>query len=292
MNIILFSRRQSAHVPSQIVAIFDAIERYGFDYSINEEFAEVVAAITDIEIPQQRIYHGKAPSTGGDEVMICYGGDGTLLDGIHRLSRLSTPVAGINSGRLGFLTENNGDGIDSLMERIARGELCCEPRTMLSVGGDFRGGDTRHHALNETAIQRRGATMISVETYVDGEMIATYHGDGVIVSTPTGSTAYSLSAGGPIVAPSCRCMVLAPLAPHNLSMRPAVIPDSSRIELLLRSRGGSAQLSLDNRVLRLDDGERVEITCAEERLFLATPHNNSFYDTLRNKMMWGIDRRD
>lgn len=292
MNIILFSRRQSAHVPSQIVAIFDAIARYGFDYSINEEFAEAVEAATGIVVPAGRIYRGEAPSTGGDEVMICCGGDGTLLDGIHRLSRRSTPVVGINSGRLGFLTENNGDGIDSLMERVARGELHCEPRTMLGIEGDFRGGDTVHYALNEMSIQRRGATMISVEAYVDGEMIATYHGDGVIIATPTGSTAYSLSAGGPIVAPSCRCVILSPLAPHNLSMRPVVIPDSSRIELVLRSRGGSAQLSLDNRVLRLDDGGRVRIACAGERLFLATPHNNSFYDTLRNKMMWGIDRRD
>ncbi len=291
MNIILFSRRQSAHVPSQIAAIFDSMARYGFDYSINEEFAETVAATTGIVVPSAKIYRGEAPSSGGDEVMICYGGDGTLLDGIHRLTSHSTPVVGINSGRLGFLTENNGDGIDSLMERIARGELHCEPRTMLCVEGGFRGGDTPHHVLNETALQRSGATMIAVEAYVDGEMIATYYGDGVIVSTPTGSTAYSLSAGGPIVAPSCRCMVLSPLAPHNLSMRPVVIPDSSRIELVLRSRGQSAQLSLDNRICRLGDGGRVRIACAEERLFLATPHNNSFYDTLRNKMMWGIDRR-
>lgn len=292
MNIILFSRRQSAHRPSQITAIFDAMARYGFDYSINEEFAEVVASVAGIVVPESKIYRDVAPSSGDSEVMICYGGDGTLLDGIHRLSRRSTPVAGINSGRLGFLTENNGDGIDSLMERIARGELRVEPRTMLCVEGGSQESFASYYALNETAIQRRGATMISVEAYVDGEMIATYHGDGVIVATPTGSTAYSLSAGGPIVAPSCRCMVLSPLAPHNLSMRPVVIPDSSRIELVLRSRGESSLLSVDNRVVRLDDGDRVRIACAEERLFLATPHNNSFYDTLRNKMMWGIDRRD
>lgn len=292
MNIILFSRRQSAHSPSQIASLFEAIGRYGFDYSINEEFADVVASLTGIVVPAERIYRGQAPSTGGDEVMICYGGDGTLLDGIHRLARRDTPVAGINSGRLGFLTENNGEGIDSLMERVARGQLHCEPRTMLRVESGAAGTEEVHHALNETAIQRRGATMISVEAYVDGEMIATYYGDGVIVATPTGSTAYSLSAGGPIVAPSCRCLLLSPLAPHNLTMRPVVIPDSSTIELVLRSRSQSALLSVDNRVDSLDDGDRVRITCDGQRLFLATPHNNSFYDTLRNKMMWGVDRRD
>lgn len=291
MNIILFSRRQPAHAPSQIAAIFEAVARYGFDYSINEEFARSAARIAGIDIPAEKIYRTTAPCRPGS-VMICYGGDGTLLDGIHLLSDRSTPVAGINSGRLGFLTENNGDGIDSLFGRIARGELHCQARTMLSATGDFCAEGETCRALNEISVQRHGGTMTSVETYVDGEMIATYYGDGVIVSTPTGSTAYSLSAGGPVVEPSCRCLVLAPLAPHNLTMRPVVVPDSSRIELVLHSRGRQALLSVDNRVYRLDDGGRVRITCAPERLFLVTPHNNSFYDTLRNKMMWGIDRRD
>ena len=128
-------------------------------------------------------------------------------------------------------------------------------------------GGTSLDALNEISIQRRGATMTSIETYIDGEMIATYYGDGVIVSTPTGSTAYSLSAGGPIVAPSCRCLAVAPIAPHNLTMRPVVIPDTSRIELALRSRGQEALLTADNRTYPLEDGERIAIRRSGERLF-------------------------
>ena len=146
-------------------------------------------------------------------------------------------------------------------------------------------------ALNEVTILRHGATMISVEAQIDGKTIATYHGDGLIVSTPTGSTAYSLSAGGPVVDPMCRCFVLSPLAPHNLTMRPIVVPDSSRITLKLNARDGEASLSLDNRTYRLNNSATVELAIAEESLILATPHNNTFYDTLREKMMWGVDNR-
>ena len=120
---------------------------------------------------------------------------------------------------------------------------------------------------------------------------ATYHGDGVIVSTPTGSTAYSLSAGGPVVAPTCQCLVLSPLAPHNLTMRPVVIPDSSRITIHVQARRSEAFVTLDNRNYPVSHGATFSVQRAEETIFLAVPHNISFYDTLRDKMMWGIDIR-
>ena len=133
--------------------------------------------------------------------------------------------------------------------------------------------------------------MISVETYVDEQMVATYHGDGVIVSTPTGSTAYSLSAGGPVIAPACRCLTITPLAPHNLTMRPVVIPDESVISLRVHVRHSEAFVTLDNRTYPISQSAVFTVRRAEERIFLAVPHNISFYDTLRNKMMWGIDIR-
>ena len=160
---------------------------------------------------------------------------------------------------------------------------------MLRVAGDA--ANIMPLALNEITIHRHGATMISVEAQIDGKTIATYHGDGLIVSTPTGSTAYSLSAGGPVVDPLCRCFVLSPLAPHNLTMRPIVVPDSCHITLRLNARDGEASLSLDNRTYRLNNNATVELAAAEESLILATPHNNTFYDTLREKMMWGVDNR-
>ena len=133
--------------------------------------------------------------------------------------------------------------------------------------------------------------MISVETLINDNYVATYHGDGLVVATPTGSTAYSLSAGGPIVDPMCRCFILSPIAPHNLTMRPVVIPDSSIITLRISSRGGEAQLSFDNHTYTLNDGAEVRVHLASKRVILAMPHNNTFYDTLREKMMWGVDKR-
>jgi len=133
--------------------------------------------------------------------------------------------------------------------------------------------------------------MISVETYVDNEMVATYHGDGVIISTPTGSTAYSLSAGGPVVVPSCSCLIISPLAPHNLTMRPVVIPDSATISMRIHSRHADAFITLDNRTYSVASETSFTIKRAEKAFFLALPHNISFYDTLRNKMMWGVDIR-
>ena len=139
--------------------------------------------------------------------------------------------------------------------------------------------------------QRQGAGMISVETYVNDQMVATYHGDGLIVSTPTGSTAYSLSVGGPVVAPQCACLVLSPVAPHNLTMRPIVIPSSSDVRLKVHARHAEISIATDNETCPIPEGAEFRVRLASRRFFLAVPHNISFYDTLRKKMMWGVDIR-
>ena len=289
MNIILFSRKELKHRPEQLRKMFASISRHGLEYSINEDFAMVIESLTDIRIDSLHRYCNLPPSTG-DDILITYGGDGTLLDAVELRPTPTTPIVGINCGRLGYLTADDGEGIEALFERIVERKLSFEPRQMLSVSGDLECGDNAL-ALNEVTMHRHGATMISIEAIINGKTIATYHGDGLIVSTPTGSTAYSLSAGGPVVDPMCRCLVLSPLAPHNLTMRPVVVPDSSRITLRLSARGGEAFLSLDNRTYTLRDGATIELQTASEQLILATPHNNSFYDTLRDKMMWGVDNR-
>ena len=147
-------------------------------------------------------------------------------------------------------------------------------------------------ALNEVAAQRLEATMIKVEARVNKQLVAQYNGDGVIVSSPTGSTAYSLSAGGPIVAPDCHCFLITPLAPHNFGMRPVVLPDSAEIVLKISMRQGRAMLSIDNRTYSLLDGESITIHRADEQILLVNPHNISFYETLHSKMMWDADIRN
>lgn len=163
-----------------------------------------------MQIPPEKVYGQCIGQQPADSLMVCYGGDGTLLEGVHRLCGAPIPVMGINAGHLGFLTSAPSAGLNLIFEEVAAGRLTTEPRSMIEATGDYAEQPDTELGLNEFTVQRHGAGMISVETYVDEQMVATYHGDGVIVSTPTGSTAYSLSAGGPVVAPTCACLVISP----------------------------------------------------------------------------------
>ena len=291
MKILLFSRRQLSHTAAEICQLFDALRLFGFDYAVNEEFAPLIGELTGMQIPPEKVYGQCIGQQPADSLMVCYGGDGTLLEGVHRLCGAPIPVMGINAGHLGFLTSAPSAGLNLIFEEVAAGRLTTEPRSMIEATGDYAEQPDTELGLNEFTVQRHGAGMISVETYVDEQMVATYHGDGVIVSTPTGSTAYSLSAGGPVVAPTCQCLVISPLAPHNLTMRPVVIPDTGVITLNVDARRADAFVTLDNRTYPVSHGASFTVERAEQTIFLAVPHNISFYDTLRNKMMWGIDIR-
>ncbi len=292
MKIALFSRDRVVHKPSEIEQIFAQIERYGFEYCVNEEFAPIITNLIGIEIEPSKIYGARVESLPSDAVMLCYGGDGTILEGLHRLDGSPTPVVGVNSGRLGFLASGSGADIESIFYQIAHKSLTVEARKMLAVEGDFTPERKLYLAANEFSVQRLGATMISVETRVDSQEVATYYGDGVVISTPTGSTAYSLSAGGPVVVPNCACFIISPLASHNLTMRPVVVPDSSIIELTIRSRQGDAAISLDNRTYPIGQYAKVRLSLSQVEFLLALPSNISFYGTLRKKMMWGVDLRE
>ena len=292
MKIILFSRPQVAHDAGELRQLFDGLDAFGFECVVNEEFAPVAERLTGRLFPPSARYGSRVGEVDARAaVMLCYGGDGTLLEGAHRLGGAPVPVLGVNAGHLGFLTSVPTGGRAPLLEEIRDGGLRTEPRTLLEVRGSFAQQPESTFCLNEFTVQRHGAGLISVETYVDEQMVATYHGDGVIVSTPTGSTAYSLSAGGPVVAPTCSCMVITPIAPHNLTMRPVVIPDTSRVRLHIRARHSDPFITLDNRTCAVAPEAVFTVERAEQKIFLAVPHNISFYDTLRNKMMWGIDIR-
>ncbi len=293
MKLLLFSRRGVVHATDELRRTFAAIARYGFDFVVNKEFAKTIRSLGVAQILAEKEYGcNTCPPVGDGAVMVCYGGDGTLLDGVRLLGGAPVPVVGINAGHMGFLTGGRKEAIEELFAEIARGTLRIEQRTMLRVEGAVEGMPQGALAVNEAAVQRSGAGMISVECRVDDQQVATYYGDGVIVSTPTGSTAYSLSAGGPVVAPGCRCLVISPLAPHNLTMRPVVVPDTSDVALRVRTRRSAVTLSLDNTAYDVADNTEIRVSLSEKRIFLGQAHNISFYDTLRDKMMWGVDIRD
>ena len=263
MNIILFSRKQANHRPDQIRAMWDSIHRLGFDYAINSEFVEVVEECVAESISEEHIYT-RTPLLRGEDILVTYGGDGTLLEAVGLLSGHQIPVVGINCGRLGYLTADDGDGIELLFERIAHRELSFEHRSMLRIEGDFI-GDNNCLALNEVAIHRHGATMVSVETLINGNTVATYHGDGLVVSTPTGSTAYSLSAGGPIVEPEAQNLLITPICPHDMLSR-CVVASQNRVVTveLIKNPNRNAYLSVDGgKAQRLNIGD-IEISFVKE----------------------------
>ena len=288
MKIILFSRKSIALLTEDIDTIFGAIEHYGFDYAINRAFAENIEELTSRTIAPEHIYDGTVGAQPKDTVMVCYGGDGTLLEGVHRLNGEDIPVVGINGGHLGFLALAPRENIKEVFDGIASGNLNLEQRDMLSIEGL---ADETLYALNEVSVQRLGASMISIEAAINGGSVATYNGDGVIISTPTGSTASSLSAGGPILAPSCHSCLLTPLAPRNLTMRPIVMPDASTVTLHINTRNNETSISADNRTFKISNDTVLTIKKAKRYIRLAVPHNISFFDSLRNKMMWGVDIR-
>ena len=290
MKIILFSRPQIDHRADDLKRLFSLLERYGFDYALNEEFAPVVESLLGWKLDSAKIYGQSIEADGTESLLLCLGGDGTLLEGVHRLRDKSMPVAAINFGHLGFLTSATRDDVEELFEHISERKLKFQKRTMLEVVWGERKEALK--ALNEVAVQRLEATMVKIETRVDSQLVAQYNGDGVIVSTPTGSTAYSLSAGGPVVAPECGCFLLTPLAPHNFGMRPVVLPDSAEISLTINARHGRAMLSIDNNTYTVENGTKIEIRRAGEHILLAVPHNISFYEALHSKMMWDIDIRN
>ena len=288
MKIILFSRKGITPRTEDIEEIFGAIEHYGFDYAINREFAENIEKYTSRTLQPSSVYDCFVGEQPAEAVMVCYGGDGTLLEGVHRLNGVDIPVIGINGGHLGFLALAPRENIREVFEGIASGNLNLEQRDLLCIEGL---ADEKLYALNEVSVQRLGASMISIDATIDGNAVATYNGDGVIISTPTGSTAYSLSAGGPILAPSCHSFLITPIAPHNLTMRPIVMPDSSEVTLHINTRNNETSISADNRTFKISNDTILTIKKAKRYIRLAVPHNISFFDTLRDKMMWGVDIR-
>ncbi len=255
-------------------------------------FSRGGTAEAESELRQAGLEYGVYPDGWqGADVAVSYGGDGTFLDCVREVGRHGIPVLGINSGRLGFLANVPKEDMRQAFNDLLEGRHTTEERPLIVASGDFASQPEYPYAFNEFSIQRGGTSMISVETYIDGEMVATYWGDGVIFSTAAGSTAYSLSAGGPVVAPGCECFVLSPIAPHNLTMRPVVIPDGSEAMFRVSTRDEYAFATLDNTNFRVANGATFRVSKAEKPVFLVKLQNISFYDTLRNKMLWGIDKR-
>ena len=228
------------------------------------------------------------------DLMITIGGDGTLLRSITYVRDLGIPIMGINTGRLGFLATLKQEMLHSELNKILFGEYDIKERSLLEVSANNKTNFSDfNYALNEVSVGRKNTTsMIEIKTVLDSEYLNTYWADGLIISTPTGSTGYSLSCGGPIMSPSSQTYSITPIAPHNLNARPLIISDETIIELSVKGREESHLLSLDSKIISLENNTVIKIKKASFKIKLASLQNNSFYKTLRNKLLWGEDKRN
>jgi NAD+ kinase len=230
---------------------------------------------------------------GMEGVMFSIGGDGTFLEAITLVRDLPITLAGINTGRLGFLADIAQDEISEAVDSIMQGRSRIDERTLLQVFSEQPVFGDFNFALNEITVHKRDdSSMIKIVAFLDGQFLNIYWADGLIVATPTGSTAYSLSVGGPLVLPDTRNFVLTPIAPHNLTVRPLVFKDSTKLTLQIESRSGNLLLSADSRSVVIED--RLELTICKAPFCINTIRlrEHNFYQTLRTKLMWGADRRN
>lgn len=223
------------------------------------------------------------------------GGDGTILRAVTFIRNSNIPIVGINTGRLGFLATVKKEEIAMAVERLLQKNYLVHKRTLLSVSTnpENNGLSSLNFALNEVSVSRKNtASMITVETYLDGEYLTSYWADGLIIATPTGSTGYSLSCGGPILIPHAKSFVLTPIAPHNLNARPLVIPDETKIKLTVSGREDNFFLSLDSRITTIDSKTEIYIEKSAFTLNIAEINQQTFIKTLRDKLLWGQDLRN
>ena len=226
------------------------------------------------------------------DIAISMGGDGTFLRTAARVNKQNIPILGVNTGRLGFLADVGSTDIEDTLDELFKHYYKVEERTLLRLATENHIYQGYNYALNEVAILKRDtSSMITIHTELNGEYLTSYQADGLIVATPTGSTAYSMSVNGPIILPQDNSLVLSPVAPHSLNVRPLVIPDDYRITLGVESRNRTFLISLDGRSEVFPAGIQLEISKADYTTKVIKRYKHTFYQTLREKLMWGADVR-
>ena len=233
--------------------------------------------------------------TGDDfdaDFVISMGGDGTFLKAASRVGHKDIPILGVNMGRLGFLADISPDDIEHCINALAQDDFAIESRALIQVEADGNPLGDFSYALNDVAILKRDtASMISIRANINGQYLNTYQADGLVVSTPTGSTAYSLSNGGPIIVPGTKVFSMTAVAPHSLNVRPIVIPDSAVVELDVESRSHNFLVAIDGRSEKCKEGTKITLRRAPYDVKVVKRSDHRYFNTLREKMMWGADSR-
>ncbi|WP_298237538.1 NAD kinase [uncultured Algibacter sp.] len=294
MKVAVFGRFYNETTSSSVITLFNSLVKKDVEAYIETHFYDLIKA-QNSNLDDYTAFKTFDVLDTSFDLLVSVGGDGTILRAITFVKDMGIPIIGINTGRLGFLATIQVDSIEKAIQDIIDGNYKISERSLLEIETSPENDEIKslNFALNEIAVSRKNTTsMITVETHLDGEYLTSYWSDGLIVSTATGSTGYSLSCGGPVITPDTNSFVLTPIAPHNLSARPLVIPDSTEIHLKVDGREENHLVSLDSRIATLDNGTLIKIKKATFKIKMIDLLNESFLSTLRKKLLWGEDKRN
>lgn len=283
-------------ITKQTIPVFQqfllSVEKFGWKPVLEKELKQQLIKKAGIGEHADE-FSTSADFKTGIDLAFSIGGDGTFLKTVSYIRDSQVPILGINTGRLGFLANVSNENLEASMDLVRKKEFEYQLRSLLRVETERNLFGEENVALNELTVHKKDtSSMITVHAYLDDKYLNSYWADGLIISTPTGSTAYSLSCGGPIITPGCQVHILTPIAPHNLNVRPMVVPDRMPVRISVEGRERNYLISLDGLSKSLHRGEEVVIHKAEYMINVIKFEDNNFLDTIRNKMLWGIDRRN
>lgn len=294
MKIAIFGQYYQNNTTEIVTKVVQFLEANSISIAFENSFLKILQEknIVTNEYPS---YSNYAELDSDFEALISIGGDGTILKAATFIRDKNIPIIGINAGRLGFLATVQFENIETLLQKVLVKDYIISKRSLLSVktNPEYQNFKDLDFALNEVTVARKDTTsMITVETYLDGEYLTSYWADGLIVSTPTGSTGYSLSCGGPVLTPDVNSFVITPMAPHNLNARPLVITDDTEIELKISGREEQFLISLDSRIAAVSKETTVYIRKAPFTISIIEFKEETFLNTIRKKLLWGADKRN
>ena len=280
--------------PSTCETAFELIkifEERKIKFTVQSEIAEQMKTTCGFDARKASVPSSEVPKSS--DVVISLGGDGTILRTAKIVGALGKPILGVNLGKLGFLAELNFDELRNSIDELFKGKFSLEDRTVLKAAFEQDGKKSTIFALNDIVIDKGGSPrMIDLETYVDSEYLITYRADGIVLSTPTGSTGYCLSTGGPIISTESRVIAISPISPHTLSARPVIVPDNSEIRVVVRTTFKHVMISADGQTSgMLSPPAEFNISLAPHKITLLRKSKNGFFGLLRSKLMWGADIR-
>jgi NAD+ kinase len=292
MRIAIYGRDFNDTVLPYVQQVFNHLEKHNAQPVLYHKFKNSLNG--KITLPANTsIFHNHKELSQRADVLLSLGGDGTLLDTISLIRNSEIPVIGINFGRLGFLASINKDGIEEALNAVLNKEFTLDQRSLLKLESDNDLFGDENFALNDITIHRRdNSAMMIIHASMNKEFVNSYWADGLIIATPTGSTAYSLSCGGPIIYPSSQNFVITPIAPHNLNVRPVIVPDNNELSFEVEARESKFLVSCDSRTVTVERSVKITIKKADFCINLIRLNNETYLSTLRNKLLWGIDTRN